>query len=169
MFVQSSKAVRPPNRSDPRSRRNGTDFRPLSDVLPLLCYRSVADDLEILHSPGSPPLGGARREGRRPRILVAKVGQDGHDRGAKVVARALRDAGMEVIYTGIRQTPEMIAEATVDARRAAQQELAVLVREGAGLLDCACFWHRSPFVVAKINDTADAPGRARKAGSALLR
>lgn len=46
---------------------------------------------------------------RRARILVAKPGLDGHDRGAKVVARALRDAGMEVIYTGIRQTPEQIA------------------------------------------------------------
>ena len=44
------------------------------------------------------------------RVLVAKPGLDGHDRGAKVVARALRDAGMEVVYTGIRQTPEMIAE-----------------------------------------------------------
>lgn len=44
------------------------------------------------------------------RVLVAKPGLDGHDRGAKVVARALRDAGMEVIYTGLRQTPEMIAE-----------------------------------------------------------
>jgi methylmalonyl-CoA mutase C-terminal domain/subunit len=44
------------------------------------------------------------------RVLIAKPGLDGHDRGAKVVARALRDAGMEVIYTGIRQTPEMIAE-----------------------------------------------------------
>ena len=47
------------------------------------------------------------------RILVAKPGMDGHDRGAKIVARALRDAGMEVIYTGIRQTPEMIAEAAL--------------------------------------------------------
>jgi methylmalonyl-CoA mutase, C-terminal domain len=47
------------------------------------------------------------------RILVAKPGLDGHDRGAKVIARALRDAGMEVIYTGLRQTPEMIAEAAV--------------------------------------------------------
>jgi methylmalonyl-CoA mutase C-terminal domain/subunit len=51
---------------------------------------------------------------QRPiRVLVAKPGLDGHDRGAKVVARALRDAGMEVIYTGIRQTPEMIAEAAL--------------------------------------------------------
>ena len=47
------------------------------------------------------------------RILIAKVGLDGHDRGAKVVARALRDAGMEVIYSGLRQTPEMIAEAAL--------------------------------------------------------
>jgi methylmalonyl-CoA mutase C-terminal domain/subunit len=47
------------------------------------------------------------------RILIAKPGLDGHDRGAKVVARALRDAGMEVIYTGLRQTPEMIVEAAL--------------------------------------------------------
>jgi methylmalonyl-CoA mutase C-terminal domain/subunit len=47
------------------------------------------------------------------RVLVAKPGLDGHDRGAKVVARALRDAGMEVIYTGLRQTPEMVAEAAL--------------------------------------------------------
>lgn len=47
------------------------------------------------------------------RVLIAKPGLDGHDRGAKVVARALRDAGMEVIYTGLRQTPEMIAEAAL--------------------------------------------------------
>jgi methylmalonyl-CoA mutase C-terminal domain/subunit len=47
------------------------------------------------------------------RVLVAKPGLDGHDRGAKVIARALRDAGMEVIYTGLRQTPEMIANAAV--------------------------------------------------------
>ncbi|HEV7666831.1 MAG TPA: cobalamin B12-binding domain-containing protein [Chloroflexota bacterium] len=47
------------------------------------------------------------------RVLIAKPGLDGHDRGAKVIARALRDAGFEVIYTGIRQTPEMIAEAAL--------------------------------------------------------
>jgi len=47
------------------------------------------------------------------RILIAKPGLDGHDRGAKVIARALRDAGFEVIYTGLRQTPEMIAEAAL--------------------------------------------------------
>ena len=50
---------------------------------------------------------------KKLRILIAKPGLDGHDRGAKVVARALRDAGMEVIYTGLRQTPEMIAEAAL--------------------------------------------------------
>lgn len=50
---------------------------------------------------------------RKIRVLVAKPGLDGHDRGAKVIARALRDAGMEVVYTGIRQTPEMIAEAAL--------------------------------------------------------
>jgi methylmalonyl-CoA mutase C-terminal domain/subunit len=50
---------------------------------------------------------------RKIRVLVAKPGLDGHDRGAKVIARALRDAGMEVIYTGIRQTPEQIANAAI--------------------------------------------------------
>jgi methylmalonyl-CoA mutase, C-terminal domain len=56
----------------------------------------------------SPPMSD-----RRGRILIAKPGLDGHDRGAKVVARALRDAGFEVIYTGLRQTPEQIAVAAV--------------------------------------------------------
>jgi methylmalonyl-CoA mutase C-terminal domain/subunit len=51
--------------------------------------------------------------GRPLRILVAKPGLDGHDRGAKIIARALRDAGFEVVYTGLHQTPEMIAEAAV--------------------------------------------------------
>src|SRR5258706_9670346 len=50
---------------------------------------------------------------RRIRVLVAKPGLDGHDRGAKIIARALRDAGMEVIYTGLRQTPEMIVSAAL--------------------------------------------------------
>lgn len=50
---------------------------------------------------------------RKIRVLVAKPGLDGHDRGAKVIARALRDAGMEVIYTGLRQTPEMIVNASL--------------------------------------------------------
>ena len=51
---------------------------------------------------------------RRIRVLIAKAGLDGHDRGAKVVAQALRDAGMEVIYTGLRQTPEMIVKAALE-------------------------------------------------------
>ena len=60
-------------------------------------------------------------ENKRPiRVLVAKPGLDGHDRGAKVIARALRDAGMEVIYTGIRQTPQMIVQA------AAQEDVDVV-------------------------------------------
>ncbi len=52
-------------------------------------------------------------EERRLRVLVAKLGLDGHDRGAKVIARALRDAGMEVIYTGLRQTPEAVVSAVI--------------------------------------------------------
>ncbi len=51
---------------------------------------------------------------KKIRVLVAKPGLDGHDRGAKIVARALRDAGMEVIYTGLRQTPEMVVRAALD-------------------------------------------------------
>jgi methylmalonyl-CoA mutase, C-terminal domain len=53
---------------------------------------------------------GAQAGGRKIRVVVAKPGLDGHDRGAKIIARALRDAGMEVIYTGLHQTPEQIAE-----------------------------------------------------------
>ncbi len=52
-------------------------------------------------------------EEEKIRVLVAKPGLDGHDRGAKIIARALRDAGMEVIYTGLRQTPEMVVEAAL--------------------------------------------------------
>ena len=52
-------------------------------------------------------------EGRKPRILIGKPGLDGHDRGAKVIARGLRDSGIEVIYTGLRQTPEMIVNAAL--------------------------------------------------------
>ena len=61
----------------------------------------------------SPPRAVPTRQKRPIRVLVAKPGLDGHDRGAKVVAAALRDAGMEVIYTGLHQTPEMIAQAAV--------------------------------------------------------
>ena len=52
-------------------------------------------------------------KGQRIRVLIGKVGLDGHDRGAKVIAQALRDAGMEVIYTGLRQTPDQIVEAAI--------------------------------------------------------
>lgn len=55
-----------------------------------------------------------KQQDRRPtRVLIAKVGLDGHDRGAKVIATSLKDAGMEVIYTGLRQTPEMVVEAAL--------------------------------------------------------
>ena len=64
------------------------------------------------------------------RVLIAKPGLDGHDRGAKVVARALRDAGMEVVYTGIRQTPQMIAEA---ALQEAVQVVGLSILSGAHL------------------------------------
>ena len=61
---------------------------------------------------------------QRIRVLVAKPGLDGHDRGAKVVARALRDAGFEVIYTGLHQTPEMIASAAI------QEDVNAIIRAG---------------------------------------
>ena len=79
---------------------------------------------------------------RKIRVLVAKPGLDGHDRGAKVVARALRDAGMEVIYTGIRQNPQMIAEAAL------QEDVDVV---GLSILSGA---HRElfPRVVAELRE-----------------
>src|SRR6266542_4505220 len=58
--------------------------------------------------PGGPRVGNMALTSRKIRVLVAKPGLDGHDRGAKIVARALRDAGFEVIYTGLHQTPEQI-------------------------------------------------------------
>jgi methylmalonyl-CoA mutase, C-terminal domain len=78
---------------------------------------------------------------KKIRVLIAKPGLDGHDRGAKVVARALRDAGMEVIYTGIRQTPEMIVQAALQedvdivglsCLSGAHQELFTEVMKGLG-------------------------------------
>jgi methylmalonyl-CoA mutase C-terminal domain/subunit len=57
--------------------------------------------------------GASSASGRKIRVVVAKPGLDGHDRGAKIIARALRDAGMEVIYTGLHQTPEQIAETVI--------------------------------------------------------
>src|SRR5450432_1271488 len=82
------------------------------------------------------------------RVLVAKPGLDGHDRGAKIIARALRDAGMEVIYTGLRQTPEMIVNAALqedvqvigggivpdeDAEALKRQGVAAVFQPGASL------------------------------------
>ena len=78
---------------------------------------------------------------KKIRVLIAKPGLDGHDRGAKVIARALRDAGMEVIYTGLRQTPEMIAEAAL------QEDVDVI---GLSILSGA---HNAlvPAVIEKLN------------------
>ena len=64
-------------------------------------------------SASDPPAAAASESGRKIRVVVAKPGLDGHDRGAKIIARALRDAGMEVIYTGLHQTPEQIAETVI--------------------------------------------------------
>ena len=86
---------------------------------------------------------------RTIRVLIAKPGLDGHDRGAKVIARALRDAGIEVVYTGLRQTPEMIAEAAL------QEDVDVV---GLSILSGA---HLAlvPRIRAVLNDTglADVP------------
>jgi methylmalonyl-CoA mutase C-terminal domain/subunit len=85
---------------------------------------------------------------RKIRVLVAKPGLDGHDRGAKVIARALRDAGMEVIYTGLRQTPEMIAAAALqeDVDAVGVSILSgsyrrVVEKPGNGRLSCAARWY----------------------------
>ena len=80
---------------------------------------------------------------KKIRVLVAKAGLDGHDRGAKVIAAALRDSGMEVIYTGLRQTPEMIVEAAV------QEDVDVI---GISILSGA---HMTVF--PKIKKLMDAP------------
>lgn len=86
----------------------------LAGMIAFLHPRSTGGVLiELVQVAGEGGAMVASQEGRKLRILIAKPGLDGHDRGAKVVARALRDAGMEVIYTGIRQSPEMIAEAAL--------------------------------------------------------
>ena len=82
------------------------------------------------------------------RVLIAKPGLDGHDRGAKIVARALRDAGMEVIYTGLRQTPEMIAEAAL------QEDVDVV---GLSILSGA---HMTLF--PRVIDLLQQPGNGRR-------
>ncbi len=86
-------------------------------------------------------------EGKKIRVLIAKPGLDGHDRGAKVVARALRDAGMEVIYTGLRQTPEQIVETAI------QEDVSVI---GLSILSGA-HTHLFPKVMKllKENDVKD--------------
>jgi methylmalonyl-CoA mutase C-terminal domain/subunit len=88
-------------------------------------------------------------EERKIRVLVAKPGLDGHDRGAKVIARALRDAGMEVIYTGLRQTPEMVVEAAL------QEDVDVI---GLSILSGA-HMALAPRIMAllKENDMLDVP------------
>jgi len=73
----------------------------------------MTDVTETTGTTGTRELSSPAGQQRRIRVVVAKPGLDGHDRGAKVIARALRDAGMEVIYTGIRQTPQMIVEAAI--------------------------------------------------------
>ena len=111
-------------------------------------------------------------EQRTIRVLIAKPGLDGHDRGAKVVARALRDAGMEVIYTGIRQTPEMIAEAAL------QEDVDVV---GLSILSGA-HMELFPRVIKALKDreiepdevllfagrSGDAPGRFNLPGGAFI-
>jgi methylmalonyl-CoA mutase C-terminal domain/subunit len=100
---------------------------------------------------------------KKIRVLIAKPGLDGHDRGAKVIARALRDAGMEVIYTGLRQTPEMIASAAAQedvdviglsilsgAHNVLCRELAKLLKE-RGIDDV-------PIVIGGIIPESDIPG-----------
>ena len=65
------------------------------------------------------------KTGRKIRVVVAKPGLDGHDRGAKIIARALRDSGMEVIYTGLHQTPEQIVETVIQEDADAIKEMGV--------------------------------------------
>ncbi|HVC00065.1 MAG TPA: cobalamin B12-binding domain-containing protein [Candidatus Dormibacteraeota bacterium] len=100
---------------------------------------------------------------KKIRVLIAKPGLDGHDRGAKVIARALRDAGMEVIYTGLRQTPEMIASA------AAQEDVDVIglsILSGAHNVLCAELarllrakgMDDVPIVIGGIIPDSDIPG-----------
>jgi len=107
---------------------------------------------------------------RKIRVLIAKPGLDGHDRGAKIIARALRDAGMEVIYTGLRQTPEMIVSA------AEQEDVDVIglsILSGAHNTLCAklmSLLHAKamddvPVLVGGIIPEADMPG-LKKAGIA---
>jgi methylmalonyl-CoA mutase C-terminal domain/subunit len=67
----------------------------------------------MIRAPGEAPMSESTSSSKKIRVVVAKPGLDGHDRGAKIIARALRDAGMEVIYTGLHQTPEQIVETVI--------------------------------------------------------
>src|SRR5439155_62538 len=124
---------------------------------------------------GAPRRGRARRPGavpplmpgsKRPiRVLVAKPGLDGHDRGAKVVAAALRDAGMEVIYTGLHQTPEMIAQAALEqgggpdkVRRQHEQGKLTARERIEALLDQGGTWFEIGLLVAFDQYDGQAPG-----------
>jgi len=109
---------------------------------------------------------------KKIRVLIAKPGLDGHDRGAKVIARALRDAGMEVIYTGLRQTPEMIAAA------AAQEDVDVIglsILSGAHNTLCPRLlellrekqMEDVPVIIGGIIPEADIPG-LKRAGIAAI-
>ena len=109
---------------------------------------------------------------KKIRVLIAKPGLDGHDRGAKVIARALRDAGMEVIYTGLRQTPEMIAAA------AAQEDVDVIglsILSGAHNTLCPRLlellrekqMEDVPVIIGGIIPEADIP-RLKQAGIAAI-
>ncbi|MBI2527176.1 MAG: cobalamin B12-binding domain-containing protein [Candidatus Rokubacteria bacterium] len=84
-------------------------------------------------SRGGPPVKGRAEPGTVIRVVVAKPGLDGHDRGAKVIARSLRDAGMEVVYTGIRQTPETIVRVALEEDA---QVIGLSILSGAHLLLC---------------------------------
>jgi methylmalonyl-CoA mutase C-terminal domain/subunit len=111
---------------------------------------------------------------KRIRVLIAKPGLDGHDRGAKIIARALRDAGMEVIYTGLRQTPEMIASA------AEQEDVDVIglsILSGAHNTICAELMRllrekkmtEVTVLIGGIIPEADIPARSRSGGSLSAR
>ncbi len=94
------------------------------------------------------PTDGAE-SGRRIRVVVAKPGLDGHDRGAKIIARALRDAGMEVIYTGLHQTPEQIA--------------ATVIQEDADAVGLSILSGAHMTLVPKVVELLSRAGRRRRA------
>ncbi|GAC1588533.1 MAG: hypothetical protein NVS3B21_04400 [Acidimicrobiales bacterium] len=106
----ASNAARPAEvaKAMPRPRVRGRRPPPL--IEDLLCPSALPDHLTTFERAAHPPARSIGAVERPYRVVVAKPGLDGHDRGAKVIARALRDAGFEVIYTGLHQTPEQVAE-----------------------------------------------------------